>query len=238
MHRREFLKGTLGGAALVALRSPAQAAAPASASISKIDMHVHLGRSQQEMGQMTREKLPDAVKYLTGEMDRHKVERALIVAVEPAFPTEIYLDAAKLEPKRLIVACSVLPRPENLALEKLKAFHERGAKALKLQPMQYDPHDPAVERLVSEAVRLGMPVLFHHTDLPRSFADMLAHFASIFPAGNFVVIHFGGVYGFWDVLPLARLPNVYLETSTAFPQLVKSPLRPMLHFSGRRKTPG
>src|SRR5262249_54361943 len=138
--------------------------------------------------------------------------------------------AAKLEPERLIPACSVFPRPTNEAIDKLKSYRDRGAKALKLQPMQYDPKDPAVEGLIAEAVRMGMPGLFHHTDTPKSFPDLLQPLATTFPNGNFVVVHFGGVYGFWDVLPLARLPNVYLETSTAFPRLVKSPLRHMLHF--------
>jgi len=105
-----------------------------------------------------------------------------------------------------------------------------GAKALKLQPMEYDPSDPAVERLVYEAVKLRMPVLFHHTDLPKTFPAMLTHFASTFTDGNFVVIHFGGIYGFREVLPLASLPNVFLETSTAFQRIVNSPLKDDLTF--------
>lgn len=236
LDRRTFLGGSLASAALVALPPRAsampepQAAQLKNRAQPKIDIHVHLGRDRQEMFKMTREKVSDAVRYITGEMDKYNIEKSLIVAVEPLFPTEVYLEAAKLEPQRLLVCCSLAPRPANQAVDKLKAFRDRGARALKLQPMQYDPQDPAVERVVYEAVRLGMPVLFHHTDLPKGFVDMLTHFASSFPDGNFVVVHFGGVYGFWDVLPLSRLPNVYLETSTAFPRLVKSPVRSMLHF--------
>lgn len=199
VYRRDFLSCALGGAAAMAApRAAAQQTTLPSGALSKIDIHVHLGRSSPEMEQMTPEKLADAVQYLVGAMDKHRIEKSLIVAVEPVFPTEIYFEAAKLAPDRLMVACSVLPRPLNLALDELKPYHERGAKALKLQPTQYDPHDPVVERLVNEAMNLGMPVLFHHTDLPKSFPEMLAHFASTFPAGNFVVIHFGGVYGFWE----------------------------------------
>lgn len=220
---------TGAAAALAGLPRRAAAQRP-SQGRPKIDIHVHLGRDRREMGELTKEKLPAAVKYLVGEMDRHGVGKSLIVPVEPQFPTDLYLEAAKLEPERLLSACSVLPRPANQAIDKLKAYRDRGAKALKLQPAQYDPQDPAVERVVAEAVRLGMPVLFHHTDLPKSFPDMLGRLANTFPDGNFVVVHFGGVYGFWDVLPLARLPNVYLETSTAFSRLVRSPLKSMLHF--------
>jgi predicted TIM-barrel fold metal-dependent hydrolase/precorrin-6B methylase 2 len=182
------------------------------------------------MQQLTAEKLPDLVKYLAGEMDHHNVQKSMIVAVEPVFPTELYLEAAKLAPERLMVACSVLPRPLNRATDQLKSYHERGAKALKLQPMQYDPQDPAVERLVYEAVKLRMPVLFHYTDSPRTFPPMLDHFANTFTDGSFVVIHFGGVYGFTDMLPLTRLPNVWLETSVAFPKVVNSPMRSALQF--------
>jgi predicted TIM-barrel fold metal-dependent hydrolase/16S rRNA G527 N7-methylase RsmG len=226
--RRQFL-----GAAFAAAASSAFPATRPSQS--KIDIHVHLGRDRREMEQINKSNVSAAVRYLIGEMDKHHVDKSLIVPVEPLFPTDVYLEAAKLEPERLMAACSVLPRPSAAAVDKLKSYQEQGAKALKLQPLQYDPHDPAVERLVAEAVKLGMPVLFHHLDTPKGFPEMLSHLASTFPTGNFVVVHFGGVYGFWDVLPLARQPNVYLETSTAFPRIVKSPLRNMLHFLAEEK---
>ena len=224
--RRDFLKTALA-AATWSTSATAQTPLPKP---RKIDIHVHLGRDRREMGALTTEKLSGAVQYLLGEMDKHDVEKSLIVAVEPLFPTDLYLEAAKLAPERLLVACSVVPRPADQAIEKLKSYRDRGAKALKLQPMQYDARDPAVERVIAEAVRLGLPVLFHHTDLPKSFPEALATWASNLPNGRFVVVHFGGVYGFWDVLPLARLPNVYLETSTAFARIVNSPLKAMLHF--------
>lgn len=224
LSRRRFLSVTAAAAACPALlRSQANTA-------TKIDFHVHLGHDSQDMQQLTSEKLPDLVKYLTGEMDRHNVQKSLIVAVEPVFPTELYLEAAKLAPERLVAACSVMPRPVNRAVDQLKSYHERGAKALKLQPMQYDPQDPAVERLVYEAVKLRMPVLFHYTDTPRTFPAMLDHFANTFADGNFVVIHFGGVYGFSEMLRFTRLPNVWLETSVAFPRVVNSPMRSALEF--------
>src|SRR5262249_42944621 len=109
--RRDFLASALAMAAATA-RRPAEA----HAAGKKIDIHVHLGVSQQQMFQMSADKVSAAVKYLTGEMDRNGIEQALIVAVEPVFPTELYLQAAKLEPERLIPACSVFPRPTNEAI--------------------------------------------------------------------------------------------------------------------------
>ena len=83
-----------------------------------------------------------------------------------------------------------------------------------------------------EAVKLKMPVLFHHMDFPPDIPQFIHHLATRYPDGTYVVIHFGGEWGFQQVLPLAsRLPNVYLETSSAFPNLVRSPLRSFLeHF--------
>ncbi|MBI1895555.1 MAG: amidohydrolase family protein [Acidobacteria bacterium] len=209
------------------------AAAPTASSQparGKIDIHVHLGRDRQDMERVNSSNVAEHVKYLVARMDSAGIEKSLIVPVEPLFPTKVYLEAAKLAPERLIPACSVVPRPANTAVELLKEHHKAGAKALKLQPMQYDPRDPMAERMIYEAVKLRIPVLFHFTDTPLSFPGMLEHVASTFSDGQFVVIHFGGVYGFERVLPLARLPNVWLETSTAFTQVVNSPAREKLHF--------
>jgi len=240
--RREFLKDALvAGAALssAATRTWAQtpqsaptAPRPATASIPKIDIHVHLGRDQSE--QFTPDKLrPNAsaaAKWLVGEMDRKNIEKSLLVPVDPIMPTEVYVPAAKEIPDRLLSACSVIPRTQD-PVGQLKRWRDAGARALKLQPMQYDPRDPVVERLVYEAVKLEMPLLFHYTNLPSAFPAWLEHLATTFPEANFVVIHFGGIYGFQNALPLGHfLSNVWLETSTAFIQVVNSPLRAQLHF--------
>jgi len=226
MKRRRFLAAAAGAAL-----APGAESRP----FRMIDVHVHLGRDSAEMRAVTKDNAAEMARRLVASMDAGGVEKSMIVAVEPLFPTEVYLEAAQPHKDRLMVACSVVPRPVNEAATKLKEYQKRGAKALKLQPMQYDPRDAAAERLIAQAVDLRMPVLFHHADLPKSFPDMLNHLATTFPKGQFVVVHFGGVYGFYDMLPLARLPNVWLETSTAFPRLVRSPMRGMLHFLAEEK---
>lgn len=242
IHRREFLKhALLAGAALPAFGATAWTQTPqtalasprlATASIPKIDIHVHLGRDRRE--QFTPDQLRPNVsataKWLVEQMDQKNIEKSLLVPVDPIMPTELYLQAAKEIPDRLLSACSVIPRSRN-SLDQLRRWRDAGAHALKLQPMQYDPRDPLVERLVYEAIKLKMPLLFHYTNLPSAFPPWLEHLATTFREANFVVIHFGGIYGFQRVLPLAHyLPNVWLETSTAFIQVVNSPLRARLHF--------
>ena len=252
IHRREFLKSALvAGAALPGIGSqmvetlaqapqqPPPTPRPATASVAKIDIHVHLGRDQNEQfnPDQLRTNVSAAAKWLVEQMDKQNIEKSLIVPVDPIMPTEIYMQAAKEIPDRLLAACSVIPRTQN-PVQQLQRWHEAGARALKLQPMQYDPRDALAERLVYEAVKRGMPVLFHHTNVPRNFPEWLEHLATTFGDGQFVVIHFGGTYGFRDVLPLAlSLPNVWLETSTAFVQVVNSPLRDELYFLTRGQAP-
>ena len=94
MKRREFLAGTAATAAWSAF--PRALAQSAPSLPGKVDLHVHLGRNRDEMSKIAKDNLAAAVKYLIGEMDRHNVEKAQIVAVEPLFPTDLYLEAAKL----------------------------------------------------------------------------------------------------------------------------------------------
>jgi len=243
IHRRDFLKSTLLAGAAVSglarsafatarLSQPSQTSAAPAASRARIDIHVHLGRDQQEQftPDQLRPNVSAAAKWLVEQMDKKNIEKSLLVPVDPIMVTETYMQAAKEIPDRLLSACSVIPRSQD-PLGQLRRWRDAGARALKLQPMQYDPRDPAVERLVNEAVTLEMPVLFHYTDLPSAFPAWLEHLATTFRQGNFVVIHFGGIYGFRDVLRLGHfLPNVWLETSTAFIRVVNSPLRSDLHF--------
>ncbi len=253
IERREFLKNVaFAGAALSSLgteshaqaaQQPAAVVRPATSSIRKIDLHVHLGRDQREQfnPDQLRTNVSVAAKWLVEQMDTKNIEKSLLVPVDPIMPTEIYMQAAKEIPDRLLSACSLIPRatiPLERLIDQLKRWRDAGARALKLQPLQYDPRDPVAERLVYEAIRLGMPVLFHYTDLPTSFPAWLEHLATTFTEANFVVIHFGGIYGFQSVLPLAHfLPNVWLETSTAFIQIVNSPLRNHLHFLQQGRPP-
>ena len=82
LERREFL--SVAGAAVAGAAFPRLVRAQDSTKgFKKIDIHVHLGRDREEMGQITKDKAPAAVKYLIGEMDRHNVEKSMIVAVEP-----------------------------------------------------------------------------------------------------------------------------------------------------------
>ena len=200
----------------------------------KIDFHTHLGSTNPEVFKLERENIPRACDYLLKRMEEFGVEKALLVPVEPLMKTEYYHEAHRLHPDRFLFAASTTVRPLPQALDALKKWQESGAVALKMNPITYSAQDEAAERLVVEAVRRNLPVLFHHTDFPPDIPQFIHHMAIRYPEGTYVVIHFGGNWGFQQVLPLAAdLANVYLETSSAFPNIVRSPLRNFLEYFDR-----
>lgn len=231
--RRNFLEAAAGTAA--SLASPGlRAQAPPLKNLPKIDLHTHLATSPAVMFKLQKEGIPAACDYVLRRMDEHGVEKAVLVPVEPIMQTVHYEEAHRLHPGRLLFAASTMVRPLDAELQTLKKWRDLGAVALKMNPLTYDPKDPAAERIIFEAVKLGLPVFFHHQNFPPEVPEIIYHVATQHPEGTFVVIHFGGIFGYQQVLPLAALlPNVYLETSVAFSHLVRSPLRPQLEYFHR-----
>ncbi len=237
--RRSFLSaaGLLAGSRWVTAQArpplPPLPVSDATKRARKIDFHTHLGSTQPEIFKLERENIPRACEVLLKRMDEYNVEKAMLVPVEPIMKTEYYAEAARLHPTRFVFACGTTVRPLAAALDALKKWRDAGARALKMNPLTYSPTDEAAERLVVEAVKLKMPVLFHHRDMPPDVPQFVHHLATRYPDGTYVVIHFGGNWGFLQVMPLAtNLANVYLESSPDFPNLVRTPARGLLeHFA-------
>lgn len=238
MNRREVLAGTgllVGGAMLgVQGQTPAQPAtrppmpplpvSDATRRRKKIDFHTHLGSNNQEIYNLPKENIGKACDVLLKHMEDFNVERAMLVPVEPIMKTEYYAEAARLHPDKFVFAAGTTVRPLNQALDSLHKWADAGARALKMNPLTYSPGDEAAERLIVEAVKLKLPVLFHHRDVPPDVPQFIYHLASRYPEGTYVVIHFGGNWGFMQTMPLAtNMANVYLETSPDFPNLVRTP---------------
>ena len=231
--RRRFLQAGAGVAASVVADRVFGQQRPL-ARYAKIDLHTHLGTAQGEIFKLKRDGIPAACDYLLRRMAEYGVEKAVLVPVEPIMQTTHYEEAHRLHPNRLLFAASTTVRPLNTQLEWLKKWRDLGAVALKMNPLTYDPKDEAAERIIFEAVKLGMPVFFHHQNFPPDVPQIIYHLATQHPEGTFVVIHFGGTFGFQQVLPLAAgLPNVYLETSSAFSHIVRSPMRSQLDYFNR-----
>jgi predicted TIM-barrel fold metal-dependent hydrolase len=239
--RRHLLAtaGAVAGAALLPGQAPPPRFQPPALPVSeatrrrkKIDFHTHLGSTNPEIYNLPKENIGKACDVLLRQMEQFNVERAMLVPVEPIMKTEYYAEAARLHPGKFVFAAGTTVRPLNQALDSLHKWADAGARALKMNPLTYSPGDEAAERLVVEAVKLKLPVLFHHRDVPPDVPQFIYHLATRYPEGTYVVIHFGGNWGFLQAMPLAtNLPNVYLETSPDFPALVRSPAKGMLeHF--------
>lgn len=231
--RRQFLRAAAGAAAAARPVIPGPRPVPRGplGDAPKIDLHTHLATSQAVMFHLQREGIAAACDHVLRRMDEHGVEKAVLVPVEPIMQTVHYEEAHRMHRDRLLFAASTTVRPLHTQLDVLKKWRDLGAVALKMNPLTYDPKDEAAERMIYEAVRLGMPVFFHHQNIPPDVPQIVYHMATQHPEGVFVVIHFGGTFGFQQVLPLAAaLPNVYLETSSAFPHIVRSPMRPQLDY--------
>lgn len=238
--RREILAAAaaMAGSTLLSQQPTARSAPPplpvseATRRRRKFDFHTHLGSTNPEVFNLPKENIGKACDVLLRRMEEFGVERAMLVPVEPIMKTEFYAEAARLHPSKFLFAAGTTVRPLNQALDSLRKWVDAGAKALKMNPLTYSPSDEAAERLAVEAVRLKMPVLFHHRDMPPDVPQFVHHLATRYPEGTYVIIHFGGNWGFQQSMPLAmNLANVYLETSPDFPSLVRTPAKGLLeHF--------
>ncbi len=189
------------------------------------DIHTHLGVSRNEMLDVNKDNLEEQVDLLVSRMDTFGIDRAVLTPHEPRVSTDLYLKAAGIYPDRLISACSIIPRPIDVARERLKHYVDEGCRALVMDEETYHPADPAADSLVHEAVRHDIPVYFCNETLTGETITFLDRISMMHHEGKFVVLNMGGLFGFPQVIPLIKRPNMWLELSTTFIKLVESPLR-------------
>lgn len=192
------------------------------------DIHTHLGMSQNEMLNVNFDNLEEHVDMLISRMDTFGIDRAVLTPHEPKVSTDMYLKASNIYPDRLFAACSIIPRPIDVAREKLKGYVERSCKALVLDGNNYHPMDSAVDSLVHEAVRNDIPVYFNNEVLTSESINLINRLTTVHPDGRFVILNMGCLFGFPQIIPFVSRPNVWLELSTTFIKIVESPLRVFL----------
>ncbi len=177
---------------------------------------------------VTRDTLDENVDWLIERMDEYNVEKTVLTPIEFKVPTELYVEAAEMQPDRLEFACSVMPRPINLARERIGQFADQGCKALVLDEHMYHPSDPAAYAVAQIAVEKGLAIYFHHKEISNEVIGFLDRLSLTHPSAQFVVLHMGGLFGFSKLIPLIARNNVWLEISVTLPRLVESPLRVFL----------
>ena len=192
------------------------------------DIHTHLGMGRTEVAEVTTENLAEHVDILVSRMDTFGIDKSVLTPHEPTISTDLYLQAAEIYPDRLFSACSILPRPVDIARKKLHDYVDRGCIALILDGQTYYPSDAAVEALVNEAIKKELPVYLHNEIMTGETISFLDRISTLHAEGKFVVLSMGGLFGFPQIIPLMSRPNIWLELSTTFVKLVESPLRVFL----------
>jgi predicted TIM-barrel fold metal-dependent hydrolase len=192
------------------------------------DIHTHLGMGRTEVADVTFDNYTEHVDILISRMDTFGIDRAVLTPHEPVISTELYIQATEIYPDRLFSACSILPRPMDIAKKKLNGFIDRGCRALMLDQSTYHPRDPAAEALVNEAIKKSLPVYLYNDIMTGETITFLDRISTLHPDGKFVVLNMGGLFGFPQIIPLMARSNIWLELSTTFFKLVESPLRVFL----------
>ncbi|MFW9807350.1 MAG: amidohydrolase family protein, partial [Candidatus Thorarchaeota archaeon] len=192
------------------------------------DIHTHLGMGRTEVTQVTEANMTEHVDILISRMDTFGISKAVLTPHEPFVSTELYMHATEIYPDRLFAACSIIPRPLDIAKQKLRDYIEQGCEALILDENTYHPSDPAAETLVYEAVKRDLPIYINNDIMTSETITFLDRISTLHTEGKFVVLNMGGLFGFPQIIPLMSRPNIWLELSTTFIKLVESPLRVFL----------
>ncbi|HXJ38460.1 MAG TPA: amidohydrolase family protein, partial [Bryobacteraceae bacterium] len=177
---------------------------------------------------------PEALAYRwAGELDRHNIARAMLIASVPN-DTHSVGAAIRKYPERFSAVYMTNPLLPSPDIRLQAAFEEDEVSGIFLFPAMhhYSMHDPKVRTLIQVAGSHAGAIVYVHCGvlslgfrkklgLPSAF-DMrysnpidLHEVAASFPRVNFVIPHFGAGY-LREALMVADLcPNVYLDTSSS-----------------------
>jgi len=192
------------------------------------DIHTHLGTSSNEVLNVNRDNLNEEADILISRMDMFAINKAVLVPDEPRISTDLYVKATDIYPDRLFAACSIIPRPIDMAKKKLGEYMDQGCRALVLNDATYYPSDPAALALINAAVMEDMPVYFQCNELTNVTITFIDSITTVYPEGKFILLSMGGLFGFPQIIPLIMRQNLWLELSSTFIRLVESPLRVFL----------
>jgi len=168
-----------------------------------------------------------------GELDKHNVAKALLIA---SIPNDTHSVGAAIEkyPDRFHAVYMTNPLVPGVDMRLETAFEEDGVSGIFLFPAMhhYSLHDLKVRSLIQVAAGHSASLVYVHCGvlsvgfrkklgLPSPFNMSysnpidLHELASSFPRLNFVIPHFGAGY-LREALMVADLcPNVYLDTSSS-----------------------
>lgn len=189
-----------------------------------IDLHGHIWNTQLEQ-----------LDEIVGQMDEVGLDKLCVLPIAPYMNNEDVAGIVAKHPDRFIGFASVVPFAETTSIprrdpiEELEyAVTELGLRGLKLHPLiqGFPLNSPGLAPVVQAAGRLGIPVIFHtgpsfgkngRTDNGR--VELIDDLAMMCPDTVLIAGHA-------DPLGAApyiahKHPNVYLETSIAWPRMCK-----------------
>lgn len=178
-----------------------------------IDGHVMIGAS--------RAATLDVRELLT-TMDKLRIDLALIAPPEGNMPVrnrdgnDATARAAAESGGRLLPYAVATPWLGADAVEELERAHEKGARALKLDPalQGFDLLDGGADPLVAFAVDAGWPVYIRTGTPPHSLPLQVALLATRFPTGHFVLGKSGATdFSHDGPSALAYAANLYADSS-------------------------
>jgi predicted TIM-barrel fold metal-dependent hydrolase len=160
---------------------------------------------------------------LLRDMDKHHIDKAVIMAFPGLLSNEFLSKVVRKLPKRLIGFASV-PDPKN-ADESVrilkKAIKQLGLKGLKLHPdcHKFSPADPKIIPLMQCAADFDIPVLIHsfaggmirgyfEHNVPKNVDTLKSRVPSL----KIIIAHVAGPR-FMDLLTIGQIPGVFIETS-------------------------
>lgn len=182
-----------------------------------IDAHAHIGSC---MSAIHFSKRVYTGSGLIQEMDRNGVAKAVVSGGGEPHDTELMnsraLEAVQRYPDRLIGFVRVNPLLDD-CVETLREFaSEHGFRGVKLHPTQdgYQLLDSRIHVVVSEAEKLGLPILIHSGSVPYAMPGQVADLAIMHPESKLIMAHAGKLELWQHVLPSAkRAENLFLEFS-------------------------
>jgi hypothetical protein len=187
-----------------------------------IDAHCHVGA-----GVTCSQNADDLLR----EMDRHKVDSAVIVPMDKYIAVlnregnERILSAAAKHPKRFIPFVTVNPWYGEQAVSELSRCFRLGAAGVKLHPsiQGFQITDAIVFPVVERAIEHGMPIYFHTGTAVCSSPFQLTELAMRYPEGTFIMGH-AAYADYWnDVASSVKaVPNIYIETSQHLPVFIRA----------------
>jgi len=162
------------------------------------------------------------VESLIEDMNSRNINKALVMGFPELVTNQELSDMMKKYPKRIIGFTGVLDPKKPKAVKELEyAVTKLGLKGLKLHPdcHSFSPDEEEIVPLIKKAAELGVPTLIHsypgsmrrgyfHRASPETVDELKKHV----PEADIIIAHMG-FPRYLDLLTVAQIPGVYVETS-------------------------